>query len=124
MLPLKNVSGIQKRLNMVQAFKQEDELRAYCSEELKKVGDLERLVAKLSVKRAQPRDLLQISKALKSIRNIKEKLSNIGHLDSIGRKLNSCDQLIDKIDSHIMQDSSWNVGQGKVIEKGLYKEIG
>ncbi|MEY4538569.1 MAG: hypothetical protein RLZZ306_326, partial [Bacteroidota bacterium] len=63
-LPLKEKSQIQERLNTVSYFKENEELRESLESHLKQIGDLERLISKVAVRRINPRELLALKKAL------------------------------------------------------------
>ncbi|MCU0469197.1 MAG: DNA mismatch repair protein MutS [Arcicella sp.] len=75
-LPLKEKSLIQERLNTVSYFKEHDELRESLENHLKQIGDLERLISKVAVRRINPRELLALKKALLHIEPIRWQLMN------------------------------------------------
>jgi DNA mismatch repair protein MutS len=75
-LPLKEKSLIQERLNTVSYFKENEELRESLENHLKQIGDLERLISKVAVRRINPRELLALKKALLHIEPIRWQLMN------------------------------------------------
>ncbi|PWK17007.1 DNA mismatch repair protein MutS [Arcicella aurantiaca] len=83
-LPLKEKSLIQERLNTVSYFKENDELRESLESSLKQIGDLERLISKVAVRRINPRELLALKKALLHIEPIRWQLLNGKPLETIG----------------------------------------
>ena len=83
-LPLKEKSQIQERLNTVSYFKDNEELRESLESSLKQIGDLERLISKVAVKRINPRELLALKKALLHIEPIRWQLINGKPLEIIG----------------------------------------
>jgi DNA mismatch repair protein MutS len=83
-LPLKEKSQIQERLNTVSYFKQNEELRESLESHLKQIGDLERLISKVAVRRINPRELLALKKALLHIEPIRWQLINGKHLEIVG----------------------------------------
>ena len=83
-LPLKEKSQIQERLNTVSYFKEHEELRESLESSLKQIGDLERLISKVAVKRINPRELLALKKALLHIEPIRWQLINGKPLEIIG----------------------------------------
>lgn len=60
MRPLKKLKPITARLNAVEAFYLNDDLRMQLKEELSEIGDLERLVSRINANRSGPRDLKQL----------------------------------------------------------------
>ena len=70
-LPLKELSLINERLDIVDYAKQQTELRNQIVELLKQVGDMERLVSKVAMKRISPRELQQLNRSLKLLEPIK-----------------------------------------------------
>ena len=74
-LPLKNPVQIQERLDTVDSFIESTEISDSLDEHLKHIGDLERLISKVAAKRVNPRELLQLRRALDHIAPIKETLS-------------------------------------------------
>ncbi len=83
-LPLKEKSQIQERLNTVSYFKENEELRESLEAHLKQIGDLERLISKVAVKRINPRELLALKKALLHIEPIRWQLLNGKPLEIVG----------------------------------------
>ncbi len=83
-LPLKEKSQIQERLNTVSYFKENEELRESLESHLKQIGDLERLISKVAVKRINPRELLALKKALLHIEPIRWQLLNGKPLEIVG----------------------------------------
>ncbi len=83
-LPLKEKSQIQERLNTVSYFKENEELRESLESHLKQIGDLERLISKVAVRRINPRELLSLKKALLHIEPIRWQLINGKPLEVLG----------------------------------------
>ena len=83
-LPLKEKSQIQERLNTVSYFKENEELRESLESHLKQIGDLERLISKVAVRRINPRELLALKKALLHIEPIRWQLINGKPLEIAG----------------------------------------
>ena len=66
LFPLRSVKEIAKRQDGVEYFFREPELRELCNQELIKIGDLERIVSKVAVGRANPREMQQLKMSLES----------------------------------------------------------
>jgi DNA mismatch repair protein MutS len=98
-LPLKEKSQIQERLNTVSYFKENEELRESLETSLKQIGDLERLISKVAVKRINPRELLALKKALLHIEPIRWQLINGKPLEAIGGLRSEHDRRLEIISS-------------------------
>lgn len=63
-LPLKDKSAIKQRLDIVAELMKNDNLRNWLQKEFKSIGDIERLVSKVSFGRINPKELLFLFKSL------------------------------------------------------------
>lgn len=145
-LPLKEKSLIQERLDAVEFFVENDELLEKLNALLKPIGDLERLISKVAVRRINPREIVQLKRALKQILPIKECLSltpnpsatmervttNIslpivgegrGGVQRYINQLNDCQYLIDKIEKEIKDEAPTVTNQGGMIKAGVDAEL-
>lgn len=124
-LPLKDVNHIQERLDLVDSFIKDSEISATVEEHLKHIGDLERLISKVAAKRINPRELLQLRRALDHIKPIKEALSqskNPKH-QLLADKINVCQVLRDKIANELMDEVPMVINQGGMIRDGIDAEL-
>src|SRR5665811_2572580 len=64
LLPLTNINKIEERLDLVESFIKSVDVRNKISQSIKQSGDVERLVSKISLKKINPREVLQIAKGL------------------------------------------------------------
>ena len=71
-LPLKNKEQIQARYEVVDYFYKNRDAISKFQEAISQVGDLERLISKVSLARVNPRELLQVARALEQIGIIRE----------------------------------------------------
>ncbi|MFN3781940.1 MAG: DNA mismatch repair protein MutS, partial [Candidatus Kapaibacteriota bacterium] len=124
-LPLNNLERIQQRLEIVDFFFNNDELRSNIRNYLKEISDIERLVSKICSYRATPRDVLSLKKSLDVIPFIKEELisSNVDLVIKLRRELLTFDNIRDLIQKSIREDASNTIGNGEVIKKGFDKEF-
>ena len=74
-LPLKDVAQIRRRLDTVEALTKHRELLTELTLHLKQINDLERLISKVAVRRVNPRELVQLAKALEAILPIQKALA-------------------------------------------------
>ena len=71
LFPLKDEKPVNERLDVVDYFFREPEFKELISDQLHLMGDLERIISKVSVGRVSPRDVVQLKVALQAIEPIK-----------------------------------------------------
>ena len=65
--PLKDRKAIEARLDVVDFFFREPEFRQVIDAQLRRVGDLERIISKVAVGRVTPREVVQLRVALEAV---------------------------------------------------------
>ncbi len=125
LLPLKEKKLIEERLSIVQFLKEEKNSYQFIQEQLKKIGDLERLISKVAAKRINPREMQQLKKALKSTLPIKNQIENttLAPLKKIGDQLIPCDFLIEKLENTLLENPPLGINQGGLINNGIHPEL-
>ena len=123
--PLKSIDAINSRLNLVDSFFREPEIKDTLLSLLSDVGDLERLVSKIAVLRVNPREVVQLKVALTAIEQIQQllKASTSEDFNALAEKLSSLTEIRDKIHSWIEIDPPIAVNRGKVIREGVDAEL-
>ncbi len=124
-LPLKSQEVITERHNVVEAFTNDEELLEGIDQSLKHIGDIERLISKVATGRINPRELLQLKKAIHNTWPIQEilKKSKPAFLQKLGDQLHPCEFLHDLIEKHISEDPPIVINQGNLIKEGLNEEL-
>ncbi len=124
-LPLKDRIQIEERLNVVQYFFENNQAEDDLSVLIKTVGDLERLISKVSIGKINPRELLQLNRALTTIPKVIEliKGSGIEALERMAEQLNPCFSMAEKINNSIQDEAPVMVNKGGVIKEGVNKEL-
>ncbi|MEA3462303.1 MAG: DNA mismatch repair protein MutS, partial [Bacteroidota bacterium] len=124
-LPLKDVLLIRERHNMVEHITQEEEFREFLNEQIRQVGDLERIISKVAVGRVSPRELIQLMRALKAISPLKERCegSNEVSLQQLAAQLDTCDEVKERIQNEIVPEPPAQINKGGVIASGVSKEL-
>jgi DNA mismatch repair protein MutS len=124
-LPLKDKAVIEERLSVVEAFVDRPELQDSLLDLLKQIGDLERLISKVSVLRVNPRELVQLKRALTNIGPIilALKTSENKTLEKYSDLLNPCAHLLEKIDNELKEDAPILSNLGNVIKEGVHEEL-
>lgn len=123
--PLKEIKPIEDRLNVVEDFFREPELKKLLEEKLSLIGDLERIISKAAVGRITPREVVQLKVALTAIDPIREMFlaSDNTSLREMGEKLNPCPIIRDRIEREIMPDPPALLTKGGFIRKGVNDDL-
>ncbi|MCR4418250.1 MAG: DNA mismatch repair protein MutS [Ignavibacteria bacterium] len=124
-LPLLKLEQIQNRLEAVDELFQNENLRNQLAEELKQIGDLERIISKICTGRANPRDVINLKLSLKRIPVIKDILRNVKSLalQKIRDNLIGLTYIVDKIETMLVDDPPLNIADGGVIKAGFNAEL-
>lgn len=126
-LPLKEKKPIEERLDTVEMFLKDEDVLTDLSQVLKPIGDLERLVSKVAVRRISPRELVQLKRALLQIEPIKELLGKKTHENKVLEKyinqLSDCKFLIEKITKELRDDAPNLSNQGGMICTGVDADL-
>jgi len=124
-LPLKDVLLIRERHNMVEHISQEEDFRDFLNGQIRKVGDLERIISKVAVGRVSPRELIQLKKALEAIGPLKEQCeeSREVSLQQLAAQLDPCLEVKERIEKEIEAEAPALINKGGVIASGVSKEL-
>lgn len=124
LMPLKDISAIEERLSVVDGLLRDGELRQHLQMCVKEIGDLERLVTKAAVGRINPREMLQLKRALDSVGRVKTLCASTqGALANLGERLNPCSSLAERIGREIQNEPPAKVEKGGVIAAGVSAEL-
>ncbi|MBE0661066.1 MAG: DNA mismatch repair protein MutS [Bacteroidales bacterium] len=124
-LPLKNRKPIEERHEMVEFFIQHPEVVQVLNQQIKVIGDLERLISKVAVRRVNPREVVQLKRALDALIPIREVLASSGKaaLKIIAEQLNPCTLISTRIEKEVQTEPPVQVQKGGVIADGVNSEL-
>ena len=124
-LPLKDKTAIENRLDLVEAFYKDRKLRDEVLSHMKMIADLERLISKVAVGRINPRELLTLKKAMRETLPIKDILiaADQKKLNTTGDQLNPCKLLMERLESQLSEDAPMLAHQGGIIKDGVDSEL-
>ena len=124
-LPLKDIQRINDRLEVVQEFSDNADLKLSIEEQLHHIGDLERIISKAAVGRVNPREVVQLKVALCAIEPIKEICTGSKNkvLNRLGEQLNLCQTIRDRIEHELFNDPPMLISKGHVIAQGVSSEL-
>lgn len=124
-LPLLDIDEIRLRQDTVEYLMTDIPLYDALKEDIRLVGDLERLISKIALRRVNPRELLHLSSAMKSVAHIKQKCSEVAckPIQKLAEQLFLCEDFVSLIDQHIAEDAPVVLSKGGVLKMGLDAEL-
>lgn len=124
-LPLKDIQPVNERLDVVQYFVENPGKGEEVEGFIRQVGDLERLVSKVAVNRINPREVVQLKRALNAIGPVKDLCSDSGcsPLVQLADQMNPCRIIADRIDKELNNDPPALVNKGNVIASGISADL-
>jgi DNA mismatch repair protein MutS len=124
-LPLKDIQPVNERLDIVQYLVGNSGSKEELTGLIRQVGDLERLVSKVAVGRINPREVVQLKRALRTIGPIKEicDKSSCTPLIQLSEQLNPCRLIADKIEKELNNDPPVQLNRGNTIAPGISEEL-
>jgi len=124
-LPLKDIQPINERLDIVQHLAGKSLFREELAALIKQVGDLERLLSKVAVNRINPREVVQLKRALKAVDPLKSLCLNSGcqPMAMLAEQLNPCKALADRIGRELNNDPPVQLIRGNVIAGNVSPEL-
>jgi DNA mismatch repair protein MutS len=124
-LPLKNRHAIEERLDVVESLATRQQTYQQIADSLKLAGDLERLISKVALMKANPRELLQVAKALEQAQFIRKVCaeSDAGPLNKLASEFVDCSGVINLIATSLMPDPTATLAKGNVIANGIHPEL-
>ena len=125
LFPLIHAESIRQRLNIVEYFFRDPDMADVIEESLHQVGDMERIISKVAVGRANPREIIQLRVALSALKDIKAQCENadLDQLRSIGEQINTCDIICQRIYHEIEPEAPVQFGKSPVIRQGVNAEL-
>ncbi len=121
LMPLKDKNSINVRLDTVDFLIREQDIAKNIGTALKAVGDLERIISKVSMQKINPREVLQLNRALHALAALKTELlgSENDHLRKLGDQIALCEIIRDRIDNEINEDAPAQINKGGLIKTGI-----
>ncbi|MDR0744018.1 MAG: DNA mismatch repair protein MutS [Tannerella sp.] len=123
--PLKEIKAIRERQQVVTWFLKHPNEVEVLETLLAQIGDMERIISKVAVGRATPREIVQLKVSLRTIEPIKyicEK-SDDECLQRFGQNLDPCITIRDRIEKEICPDPPLLIHKGGVIAEGVNDEL-
>lgn len=124
-LPLKDISVLNTRLDIVEYLIGHPDVKEMIDGLIREVGDLERLLSKVAVRRVTPREVAQIWRALTAIGELKSicAATEFQPLVFLASGLDPCPELAETISRTLAPDPPTAVSKGHVIAEGISQEL-
>ena len=123
--PLRNLEAILERQRVVDVFHTSRTLRESIRDELKGIGDLERIAVRIATGRAAPRDISGLRDALATLPDVIALLEG-AHAESLDVMLSrfvSADDIVARINAALVDEPPAQLKDGGVIREGVSEEL-
>lgn len=122
--PLRNRPVLQKRQTALQEL-QANLFELELESNLKSIGDLERILSRIALRSARPRDLSRLKDALLGLPELKQKISNLKAplLKTINQQLAPLPELADQLARALIENPPVVIRDGGVIASGYDAEL-
>ena len=121
--PLLELNRLNARLDAVEALVSGDILRAEIGAELKGIGDIERLINRITMGKAGPRDLIALKNALAVVPRLRELIDELSSLAAIYERLDPCEAALQLIAAAITDDPPATMNHTGTIRAGYSTEL-
>ncbi|MGE5811344.1 MAG: DNA mismatch repair protein MutS, partial [Ignavibacteria bacterium] len=123
--PLRKLEPIRSRQESIEGLFKHRSLRKDLLEELKGIGDLERLISKVCTGRANPREIINIKTSLNKIPAVKNLLikAEVKNLLEIAGNLLPLEDLTERIGKAVIDSPPLSINEGGIIKSGFSAEL-
>ena len=123
--PLKEKQLIEDRLSAVEFLMKDSPDKIEVINHIKEIGDLERLISKVATARINPREVVQLKRALIAVEPVKsflEKSENKA-LIQLADHINLCEFIRNRIETEIDDNAPIAINKGQVIADGVNTDL-
>jgi DNA mismatch repair protein MutS len=123
--PLLDLREIRRRLAAVASLKEDRIFREEIKEQLEGIYDIERLNGRISLGRANARDMVALLASVRPLPGLKARLGRSASelLADIASQLDTLDDIADLIRRAIADDPPVSIKEGGLIRKGYHEEL-
>lgn len=124
-MPLKDEKAITERHDVVDYLYNHTDLRGELIYEIKQIGDLERLISKIGLQKANPREVIQLKRAMQAVERLKGITGNsdVAALKIIAEQLNPCTLIRERIETQLNAEPPVSLNKGNVIAAGVNADL-
>ncbi|MEH0369859.1 DNA mismatch repair protein MutS [Vibrio mimicus] len=122
--PMRDIATLNQRLDAIGELK-ETALYAELHPVLKQIGDIERILARLALRSARPRDLARLRHAMQQLPELHSLLTELGqpHLAQLRTHAQPMDELCNLLERAIKENPPVVIRDGGVIADGYSAEL-
>lgn len=122
--PMRNHELLRRRYHCIDTL-QVPEAHEPLREQLKKIGDIERIVSRIALKSARPRDLTQLSRSLHSLPVLKQQLNGFDSplLNKLESNIDDHSVMSELLTRAIIEEPPMLIRDGGVIAPGFDNEL-
>lgn len=123
--PLFDLQGIEARLSLVDLFVRGQELSRLLLQHIKQTGDVERLISRIPLKKASPREVMQLAKSLLHMAEVQRICKDSGNppLQQLVQSIQACAELQEKINKTILEEAPALASKGGMIRDGIHDTL-
>ena len=124
-MPLLDIDKLDARYDIVELFRDNEELRSRLRECVGSVGDLERIISRAATGKILPREVRQLGRSLDQMEPIVSLCSgtDIASLDKLISSMKNTGKIKGRIQSTLAEDTATMIGKGDVIASGVSAEL-
>jgi DNA mismatch repair protein MutS len=124
-LPLTSLREIENRQEVVSFFLQNNAISDEVETYIRQMGDMERLISRVPLGKIQPREVVQLRKALAAVEPLQVILAASDHsyLEKLADGLNPCKSLQTEIKRRLVEDPPALASKGGMIADGFHEEL-
>ena len=125
LMPLKEKMLIEERLSVVNFLIENEEFKYEIESLVRTIGDLERIGSKIATGKVNPRELLQLARALRSIAALQKLCAaqQQSAFNKMAEQLNPCQSVCKRIENEISEDAPVAINKGRIFKKGVDSEL-
>lgn len=122
--PLRNLEKLQARQGTIAAML-EDFAYERCRGPLKNIGDLERILGRVALRSARPRDLSRLGASLAALPTLQAQLQGIkaDHVQALARETQEFPDLVELLQKAVTENPPVVIREGGVIAEGYDAEL-
>lgn len=122
--PLRQREPINQRLDIIETLLRQQAIESLQTQ-LKPIGDLERILSRIALHSARPRDLLQLGRALNQLPSLQQALDALDTsvLDSLAGQIAQFDDLAHELDKAITENPPLLLREGGVFKAGYDAQL-
>ncbi|MCG8571313.1 MAG: DNA mismatch repair protein MutS [Spirochaetes bacterium] len=121
--PLINVKQIKQRLQYVDFFYKNQVILEKVDASLKEIMDLERLIARVVMSKATPKDLVSIKNSLSACQEVKNLLLEFPVMKILLSGFIDLNHLIEEIDTAIKDEPATFIHEGNIVKPGYSEKL-